>query len=402
MLDNSPVLKVENVYKKFGRSYSASRKLLKRKFLRIFGFKNNDTKLEANEFYALHDVSFELYKGEALGILGLNGSGKSTLLKIINGLSLPDKGSVQIDGEVGGIIELGAGFKDELSGRENVFIKGALLGKSREEMTYLYDKVVEFSELEEFIDSPIKNYSSGMRARLGFAVAIHVEPDVLLMDEVLAVGDFNFQQKCLSKVNEMRENMTVLFVSHSMNSVKMFCDRALVLRRGKVVKQGGVDTCIDYYLEHEGKSKKQEKKVAVKNYMGEFINNENRVNNFDSHLRDAPYKLNEIIKVCFSFELNSPVENLLIGIPVWSASGHFITALNSDKQGVAFDNRSGKVEVEIDLPCYFNTGEYDLVVALVDNGEFIYRQPLGRISVSKDVRTYGEVTIPSNWAVSYE
>lgn len=202
------------------------------------------------EFLVLQNIDLEVKKGEAWGIVGTNGSGKSTLLKLICGIFKPYRGSVQVEGRVAPLIELEAGFDEDLTARENIFLNGAILGYNRKDMQKHFDEIVEFSGLEDFLDIPIKNYSSGMAARLGFSIATAVDPDILICDEVLAVGDYLFQKKCEKKMNELRDKgATLLYVSHAIESVKDVCDHALWLSEGKIVMKGSVDTVCDSYME---------------------------------------------------------------------------------------------------------------------------------------------------------
>jgi len=201
------------------------------------------------EFFALKDVSFQVMKGEAWGIIGTNGSGKSTLLKAISGIFKPYRGTITVDGSIAPLIELGAGFDGELTARENIFLNGAVLGYDRDFMKRHFDEIVHFAELENFLDIPIKNFSSGMAARLGFAIATVVNPDILICDEVLSVGDAAFQQKCERRMQEMRSSgTTLLFVSHSIDSVRSVCDHALWLNKGTVMDIGDVDTVSNDYM----------------------------------------------------------------------------------------------------------------------------------------------------------
>ncbi|MGI5850357.1 MAG: ABC transporter ATP-binding protein [Christensenellales bacterium] len=205
-------------------------------------------KLFFEEFFALKDVSIEIKPGESWGIVGRNGSGKSTLLKLICGILTPYKGTVSVKGTVAPLIELGAGFDGNMTAQENIFLSGALLGHSKKYMKEHYDEIVDFAELHCFLDMPIKNYSSGMRARLGFAVATAVKPDILIVDEVLSVGDFAFQKKCEKRMHEMLEGgTTLLFVSHSIESVKQLCTKALWIHKGEQVMQGDVQTVCEAY-----------------------------------------------------------------------------------------------------------------------------------------------------------
>lgn len=201
------------------------------------------------EFFALKDVSFKVKKGEAWGIIGANGSGKSTLLKLICGILKPYRGNVTVNGTVAPLIELGAGFDGDLTASENIYLNGAVLGYDKRFMQKHFDEIVEFAELQDFLEMPIKNYSSGMSARLGFAIATVVRPDILICDEVLAVGDYAFQQKCERKMNDMRENgTTLLYVSHSIESVKSVCDHAVWMEKGNVRMKGEAEDVCDAYM----------------------------------------------------------------------------------------------------------------------------------------------------------
>lgn len=203
------------------------------------------------EFLAVKDVSFKVRKGESWGIIGTNGSGKSTLLKLICGILKPYEGNVTIKGSIAPLIELGAGFDGDLTARENIFLNGAVLGYDRGFMQNHFNEIVEFAELQDFLDMPLKNYSSGMSARLGFAIATIVRPDILICDEVLAVGDYAFQQKCEKRMNEMREcGTTLLFVSHSIDSVKEVCEYALWIDKGVAKMSGKVDAVCDAYMKY--------------------------------------------------------------------------------------------------------------------------------------------------------
>lgn len=196
-------------------------------------------KLQYDEFWALNDVSFDVNRGDSVGLIGLNGSGKSTLLKVIAGVLKPTKGSARVEGDVAPLIELGAGFDFDLTGRENIYLNGALLGHSRQVMNGLFEEIVEFSELRDFMDVPVKNYSSGMLSRLAFSIATAGEADILIVDEVLSVGDFKFQQKCQDRIHRMMDKKTtVLFVSHSIEQVEDICNKVVWLESGRVKMQG--------------------------------------------------------------------------------------------------------------------------------------------------------------------
>ncbi len=207
------------------------------------------------EFWALDDVSFECRQGDRLGIIGKNGAGKSTLLKILSRIIEPSKGSVKIRGRVASLLEVGTGFHPELSGRENIFLNGAILGMGKTEILKKFDEIVAFSEVEKFLDTPVKYYSSGMYARLGFAIAAHLDPDVLIVDEVLAVGDLQFQKKCLSKMDDVsKAGRTILFVSHNTAATLALCNKGIYLEGGKLKYAGDIEPCIDEYLKTTTKS----------------------------------------------------------------------------------------------------------------------------------------------------
>ena len=201
------------------------------------------------EFFALKNINFKVRKGEAWGLIGLNGSGKSTLLKLISGIIKPYTGSISVHGSISPLIELGAGFDPELTARENIYLNGALLGHSKKFMDAHFEQIVSFSELNDFLDTPIKNFSSGMSARLGFSIATVVKPDILIVDEVLAVGDFTFQQKCKARMTELLSGgTTLLFVSHSLNQVKELCQYAVWIEKGEIKSQGKVEDIAKQYM----------------------------------------------------------------------------------------------------------------------------------------------------------
>lgn len=201
-------------------------------------------------FWALKNVSFSVEKGETVGIIGPNGSGKSTLLKLLAGVSYPTRGTLKVNGRIAPLIELGAGFHPELTGRENVFLNGVILGMKRAEIKEKFQKIVDFAEIEEHVDQPIKHYSSGMYLRLAFAIAIFTEPDILLIDEILAVGDEQFQRKCFARIKEMKQQgVTLLLISHSMEQVKKMSDRVVFLKQGEVIEIGEPEKVVKNYLE---------------------------------------------------------------------------------------------------------------------------------------------------------
>jgi lipopolysaccharide transport system ATP-binding protein len=232
---------VGKMYRIYDRPQDRLKQMLFWRFGRSYG----------REFWALRDVSFEVRKGETVGIIGRNGSGKSTLLQIIAGTLAPSEGEVRVNGRVAALLELGSGFNPEFTGRENVFLNGAILGISHEEMEQRFDDIAAFADIGEFIDQPVKLYSSGMYARLAFSVAISVDPDILIVDEILSVGDTLFQQKCVSRLRDMRaRGLTLLFVSHSIDAIKSVCSRGMLLSEGCCIYQGTAEQATDIYLKH--------------------------------------------------------------------------------------------------------------------------------------------------------
>jgi ABC-2 type transport system ATP-binding protein len=218
--------------------------------LKEYAIKFAKRQLKFQEFWALKDVSFQINKGDRLGILGLNGAGKSTLLKVIAGVLKPTEGSIEIKGKIVPLLELGAGFDKDYTGRENIFLYGAMLGYSKEFLKEKYEEIINFSEIGEFIDVPVKNYSSGMKARLGFSIATIVEPEILILDEVLSVGDAKFRKKSEKKImSMMNKGVTVLFVSHSLDQVRRLCDKAIILEHGHIIANGPADEVSKIYEE---------------------------------------------------------------------------------------------------------------------------------------------------------
>lgn len=241
-MDEQYAVQVENATVRFN---IASEKIdnIKEYFVKLV-----KRKLYFEEFFAVKDVTLKVKRGESWGIVGRNGSGKSTLLKLISGILAPYKGTVTINGSIAPLIELGAGFDGNMTASENIYLNGALLGHSKKYMKEQFDNIVEFAELQKFMEMPIKNYSSGMRARLGFAVATAVRPEILIVDEVLAVGDFEFQKKCEQRMNEMMSGgTTLLYVSHSIESVKKLCQNAIWLKNGETVMQGSAEEVCKAY-----------------------------------------------------------------------------------------------------------------------------------------------------------
>jgi lipopolysaccharide transport system ATP-binding protein len=249
-MSSEVVLSADHVYKKFrrGEIYDSLRDLIPA-LTKTIGRRGGPGNLDRKDFWALQDVSFDVKRGEAFGIVGSNGAGKSTILKLLSGIMKPTRGTLTVRGRLSALIEVGAGFHPDLTGRENIYLNGAILGMTRHEIRRKFDEIVEFSGLADFIDTPVKRYSSGMYARLGFAVAAHVEPDLLIVDEVLSVGDYLFQQRCIDRMTTILSGgTTVLFVSHNLHAVTELCERSLLLEKGVVMAVGPTDEVIRRYL----------------------------------------------------------------------------------------------------------------------------------------------------------
>jgi lipopolysaccharide transport system ATP-binding protein len=252
-----PVIKVENIGKKYFLShhtrdrYMTLRDIISDNVKSLFTGKQKEKKNNfSEEFWALKDVSFEINQGDRIGIIGRNGAGKSTLLKILSRITEPTTGRITMNGNIASLLEVGTGFHPELSGRENIFLNGAILGMSKSEIESKFDAIVEFAEIEKFLDTPVKRYSSGMYVRLAFSIAAHLEPDILIIDEVLAVGDFAFQKKCIKKMQEVSgDGRTILFVSHNMQTIQTVCSTGVLLKEGRVVSFGKIEDVVNKYVE---------------------------------------------------------------------------------------------------------------------------------------------------------
>lgn len=413
--DANVVMEARNVSKKYCRDMYLARRLGLRELMRVLLSRPAVTKLGPEEFWAVDDVSLTVRRGERLGLIGRNGSGKSTLLKIIHGLVQPEKGLVHVNGKIGALIELGAGFIPSLTGKENVFLKAAMLGKSRREMDYLYDEIVEFADLDGFMDSPLSTYSSGMTVRLGFAIASSTEPDLLLLDEVLAVGDFQFQQKCLDRVNQMTKDCGVIFVSHNMDAVARFCDRAIVLNKGAKAFEGEVKDAIACYLETESQariasqseSEPTRETEQLKVHVGEEITNSSKVQNVEVLTLDSDgneantFRLFDDIVVRFTFDCVETVRNLILSVPLFDASGKMIASVRSTTSSGGFDLRDvdGRVSAEVRFTCQLAPGQYAAVGIILDGVEFIYRNRIRDLRVRAVEKTWGAFTPIQRWSV---
>ncbi|MGM4912866.1 ABC transporter ATP-binding protein [Rhizobium sp. 768_B6_N1_8] len=350
-------IRAEGVSKKFGLTLRQSMKYgLRDSARKLAGRPSTADVLREGEFWAVNDVSFQLNSGEALGIMGVNGCGKTTLLRILNGVYAPDKGRIQIRGRVGALIAAGAGFAPMLTGRENVYVNGALLGLSTREIDGLMDEIIAFSELDHFIDLPVRNYSSGMYVRLGFAIAALSRPDVLLMDEVLAVGDLNFQKKCFDHILQLkRQGTAIILVSHSPGAIWSVCDRGLFMNRGSVLVDGPAEDAIRAYDDqnsrnasiassrfdravsaHDKKASEDEDKAEyghTKGGTGDVICTSVEVIGENGRRFGGEFRFKESIEIVADIEIKEPQENLLIRYTIDAVHYRFIATLDNYEQG---------------------------------------------------------------------
>jgi len=350
------VIAVSNVSKRF-RLYKERNQSLKSTLLQ----RRRGT---FEEFWALRDVSLDVPRGTAMGLIGENGSGKSTLLKCMARILRPDEGSIVTDGKVSALLELGAGFHHELSGRENVYLNGSILGLSKTELDRKFDGIVEFAGLERFIDSPVKNYSSGMYLRLGFSVAINVNPDVLLVDEVLAVGDEVFQRRCREKFAELRaKGSTVVLVSHALESIRNLCDIAAWLDGGTLKMMGPVDTVIDHYLHVVGGGDAAD--AVAPGSGGNAITQIELLDHDHLPVREALSGDSVVFR--FHYRLDGALDGPVFGMAVHTDGGMELTATTFVDAGIADDGGRGYVDLVVDsLPLL--PGTYDVSATITDPG----------------------------------
>ena len=310
---SAPAVVFDQVWKKFrrGERHDSLRDAITAAVKRPFTKRRPDT-LGAQEFWALRDTSFEVKPGEALGIIGPNGAGKSTALKLLTKILRPTAGRCQVRGRVGALIEIAAGFHPDLTGRENLYLQGAIMGMKRAEVTRKADAIIDFSGIRDFIDTPVKRYSSGMNARLGFAIAAHVDPDVLLIDEVLAVGDFVFQQKCFKRLEQFRESgAAIVFVSHNMQAIASLCDRALLLRPNQSPIMGSVSEVSALYASTD--SAANDPRITVRDFTVRRLG--------DDHELSAPVPPGTPLTVDVEIEANSHLPSCNIGLVVVRTDG---------------------------------------------------------------------------------
>jgi len=366
-------IRVENLGKSYrlGTIGSAS---LKRDFFSVFK-KQQESQDESNILWALRDVSFDIRKGDAVGIVGKNGAGKSTLLKLLSRTTAPSTGSIKVNGKISSLLEVGTGFHPELTGRENVFLNGAIMGMSKQDIKARFDEIVDFSGVSRFVDTPVKRYSSGMYVRLAFAVAAHLETEIMIIDEVLAVGDVDFQKKCLSKMREVtgNEGRTVLFVSHNMASVKALCNHGLFLEKGSLRMTGSVREVTEAYISsNRGMVESTELEFRTDRTGNAAVRLSGMsVQDLNGNEIDTILTGDDIV---FLFRLQvgpDPVRNVDFGLNFFDPEDDNMGVNYSSYHGVHFDAPAGSVlQIRCILPKFpFTVGTYKVGTRILVNNE---------------------------------
>jgi len=373
----SVVIYLEQVSKKFILHRERPRSFQE---LAVSLFRRNGGSRE--EFWALQGVSFTVERGEMVGLIGPNGAGKSTVLKLISRIIGPTSGQIKVNGRVGALLELGVGFHPDLTGRENIYLNGSILGLSRAELQRRLDAIIAFAELEHFIDVPVRHYSSGMYVRLGFSVAVHADPEILLVDEVLAVGDQVFQQKCLKRIGELKQNgVTIIFVSHSLGDVVHLCDRAIWLKNGEIRADGAATMIVDQYLafsnayfyrqqlaDQPGLGKKEES-----NHWGTFEAEITKVELLDADGTTPPFfKTGDFFRLRIHYQTHTRLDTPAFGLAFYRKDGLHVNGPNSVQDGyeIPYVDGNGCVDYTIEhLP--LNYGHYELTVAIYDRNSTV-------------------------------
>lgn len=412
------VLQVENLWKEYqlgAMSHHSLSRDLQSWWAKVRGKEDPNAPIgstlqhsEDERFWALQDVSFEVKQGDILGIIGRNGAGKSTLLKILSQVTVPTKGEVRFKGSIASLLEVGTGFHPELTGRENIFLNGAILGMSRQEIRQRFDEIVAFSEIERFIDTPVKRYSSGMYVRLAFAVAAHLEPEILIVDEVLAVGDAAFQRKCLGKMGDVAcSGRTVLFVSHNMQAVLNLCQRAMLLESGRLALSGTSAEVVDAYL---ASTLRQDTNSYIPISMHRIYPPDMEVFRVElldhSYEKTASVQMGEPFALRFHFKVHMPGIGYRLGVVITSSDQtRLATVISSFGDSQHFYGECGLTySLTVNLDNIFMDGQYQLGIhikntfdKIVDVIENIPLSVLPVTSVRISRREQGVVRVRSNW-----
>lgn len=370
-MSSTPIIEIKGIGKKYNIThqrggYIALRDVLTTILKSPFRFLKAKAKSVAGigtkeEFWALKDVSVSINQGEVVGIIGQNGAGKSTLLKILTGITPPTEGEIIMHGKVASLLEVGTGFHPELTGRENIFLNGAILGMTKKEIASKFDEIVAFSGIEQFLDTPVKYYSSGMYVRLAFSVAAHMEPDILLVDEVLAVGDAEFQKKCLGKMEEVThgKGRTILFVSHNMSAIQQLCPKTILLEKGKVKMFGKTEDVINAYLNEGQLSSAVEYTVNSKKEAQ--ISKITILNKNDVPQPKIP--LNEEFFIEIEYTILQQIQSTALSVIFYTGGDLLLYSSESDKSAVLSDYQPGSYKTRVRIePFLFNVGIYEFNV----------------------------------------
>ncbi len=370
---STPIIEVKNIGKKYnivherGR-YIALRDVMMNVLKSPFAFLKKKVKhaagFDKEEFWALRDINITIERGDVVGIIGKNGSGKSTLLKILSQITPPTEGEARIRGRVGSLLEVGTGFHPELTGRENVFLNGAILGMKRTEIARKFDEIVAFAGVEKFLDTPVKHFSSGMYVRLAFSVAAHMDSDILIVDEVLAVGDAEFQEKCLAKMEEITRDgkRTILFVSHNMTAVKKLCKKCVLLEKGKIKMYGKTEDVGNYYLNH-GQDMQAKLTFAPDRSKKASITSVSILDTKES--ARVKIAVSESFFVEAEFEINEYTAKSAICVSIYTRGEILLYSTEADKTGTLKDYAPGKYKTRVEIPAFLlNVGYYYLYVAI--------------------------------------
>lgn len=402
--DNDIAIKVDHVSKAFKLPHEKSSSV-KSLFVSMFHGKRTYERQQV-----LKDVSFEIKKGEFFGIVGRNGSGKSTLLKLLAGIYTPDKGHIQVNGKLTPFIELGVGFNPELTGRENVFLNGALLGFNRKEMEAMYEEIVEFAELEKFMDQKLKNYSSGMQVRLAFSIAIRAQGAILLLDEVLAVGDALFQKKCYDYFKQLKkEKKTVVFVSHDAGALQEYCTNGILLEKGDVLKSGSIDTIVKDYIDilNKAEGKTAEAKSEASRRWGTGAIRLSDIRLGKENKKSKVYTEGEDIEISATFISNQDIESPVFGVTITDLTGQVIFQSNTlwCKIPVKDVKKNQNTTVRWVIPNAFTTGTYEVSPGCSDRTgteTFDWVDGVIKFKVQKDQKSHGIINMEHKLMVAYD
>ena len=332
---------------------------------------------QSGYIYALKNLNISIKKGEVVGIIGNNGAGKSTLLKILSKITSPSSGKISYRGRIGSLLEVGTGFHQELTGKENVFLNGAILGMKKNEINKKFDQIIDFAGCKKYINTPVKRYSSGMLVRLGFAVAAFLEPEILVIDEVLAVGDADFQKKAIGKMKSIstHDQRTVLFVSHNMSAIQSLCSRAILLENGLIVEDGNVDEVINKYL-NKSSTNSYKEKLVKKNYINEFINIED-IYIVDNKLNKKVQNIisGSDISICIDYNLNKTKQDLFdIGLQIFDQNGKFVTVMNNEMSNQPFKKIKDKGIIKCRISkLSLMYGKFYITINISSYGKQIFR-----------------------------